>query len=407
MGHAYLINAVMEFWNVKNLKGPPNLTIKYNKDEGINAKLNSSLQNLLKSMRCGLDALSDGDVIKSFRLENAVLKTTILQNIRHRTEKFFKVLKKVEKTCERWQELHLEGDLKKILQLMPDISSQENERILRIPSRQMLEYLVCRILGGFHLLLALDGYCLESARYLTSKISSGHFFATAMIFLATVARIRVLALDFAGQLAKLYDKIFPLLSDLKGSAVEWLPIGVTLPNALSPILRQHCMHQNKHKLKHHEKEKVKESKEVKGILSLFKNDLEDCREVQASSNQINKDSLLENKIDMEVDDAIISVFGGVYLEEDIGESCTVDVKKEKIISKNKRKHSITYKENDIKSEISFSLPEKSGIINKKKDKINKKVEKNYKKVKKLMNNVNSFEDFGRFLITEKKKRSEK
>ena len=46
-------------------------------------------------MRCGLDALSDGDVIKSFRLENAVLKTTILQNIRHRTEKFFKVLKKV------------------------------------------------------------------------------------------------------------------------------------------------------------------------------------------------------------------------------------------------------------------------------------------------------------------------
>ncbi|CAL4144085.1 unnamed protein product, partial [Meganyctiphanes norvegica] len=425
------LNATMDFWNVKKLKGPPNLTIQYDNDERVKVKLNSSLQTLHKSLRCGNDALSDADVIKSFQLEHALLKTIILQNIRHRTEKFFRVLKKVEKTCDRWQEHDLERVLNDILQLMPNISSQE--RILRIPSRQMFEYLLCRILGAFHLLLALDGYCLESARYIMNKISSGHFFATAMVFLATVARIRVQALDFAGQLAKLYDKIFSLVSDIKSSAVEWLPNEILLPNTLSPIIKQHCSVKNKYKLQHHEKEKVKESKEVNGILSLFKSDMDEDNEIKYP-NQITE-NLLENEIDKEESDTMVSLLGGVFLEEDIGESCFVtDLKKEvkhiKISTKNKRKKSVFNEENNNECGNSFLVPEKNVNGNKKKaEKLNKKVDKksqmckkkaysksvivtdkfvkSYKKVKKCLKNLNTFEDFSRFLIAEKKRRSEK
>lgn len=404
-------SAVMDFWNDKNLKEPPKLTIEYNYDAVLNVKLTSSLQNLLKSLQCGLDDLSDEDVIKSFQIETALLKTVILQNIRHRTEKFFMVLKKVEKTCQRWKQIGLNKVLSNILELMPDISSQA--RILRIPSRQMFEYLLCRVLGGFHLLLALDGYCLESARYLMSKISSGHFFATAMVFLATVARIRVQSLYFASRLAKLYDAIFVLVPDLAGSTVKWLPTEVILPYSLSTIIRQHCEAQNKHKLEPCKKDKIKESKEVTSVLSLFKMDVDKCPEVQGP---------LENKMDIEENDKTISLFGGVFLEEDIGESCSVidvkkQVKKTKITSKNKRKH-VVDKENDIENDKNINY-RKINKEEKKRSKTHKKIPdstslivtnkfvKNYKRVNKCLKTVNSFEDFNKFLISEKKRRSQK
>jgi len=409
----------MDFWNNKILKEPPKLTIEYNYDEMHKIQLTSSLQKLLKSLQIGLGDLSDEDVIKSFQLETALLKSIILQNIRHRTEKFYMVLKKVEKTCQRWKEIDINKVLNDVLQLMPDISSQA--RLLRIPSRQMFEYLLCRILGGVHLLLALDGYCLESASYLITKISSGHFFATAMVFLATVARIRVQSLYFAVRLAKLYDAIIDLVLELKGSTINWMPCEVILPHSLLATIRQHCEEQNIHKLEQREKEKIKESKEVASVLSLFKRDMDKCPEDQV---------LLENKMDIEENNTTITLFGG--LEEDLGEFCSVidlkkDVKKTKIASSSKRKY-VVDKENDHGKYLVFhkenvnDKKKKDRTINKeakKKLKTHKKLPdsvslivtnkfaKNYKKVTKCLKSVNSFEDLNKFLIAEKKRRSQK
>lgn len=47
-----------------------------------------------------------------------------------------------------------------------------------------------RLLGSFYLMLHLDGICKEAASLLLSKIATGHFFSTAIAFLANVARIR-------------------------------------------------------------------------------------------------------------------------------------------------------------------------------------------------------------------------
>lgn len=395
----------MDFWNDKKLKEPPKLTIEYKYDAEPSVKINSLLQKLLKSLQCGLDDLSDEDVIKSFELESALLKSTILQNIRHRTEKFFMVLKKVEKTCQRWKQIDINKVINNVLQLMPEISSQT--RSLRIPSRQMFEYLLCRVIGGVHLLLALDGYCLESARYLMCKISSGHFFATAMVFLATVARIRVQSLYFASRLAKLYDAIFVLVPDLAGSTVNWLPREVILPNSLSSILRQHSETQNKQKLQPSKKDKIHESKEVTSVLKLFNMDMDKHPEVQGP---------LENKMDIEETNTT-GLYGGVFLEEDIGESCAVvdlkkDIEKTKITSNNKNKRkSIVEKENingrktskevKKKSKTHKKIPESASLI------VTNKFIKNYKKVNKCLKSVKSFEDLNKFLMSEKKRRSQK
>lgn len=228
----------MEVWNKRDLPRPPIYTIEYTGKERRESNFDVCVQSLLEGILCGHAVLCDEEVSGCFFREVAILTVSLFQNGRHRSEKFYKALKKVEKCSERWKELNFEKILDDIRQLMPAISP--SHRSLRMPSKQMFEYLLIKILGGFHLLLHMDGYCREAAGYLMSKISSGHFFSTAMAFLANVARLRVLVLDLSGQLAKLYDDIFPWIQQLKNSSAPGLATQGSIPLKLSDYLQEYC-----------------------------------------------------------------------------------------------------------------------------------------------------------------------
>ncbi|XP_042237757.1 uncharacterized protein LOC121876607 isoform X2 [Homarus americanus] len=178
----------MEVWNKREISRPPDYSIKYTQEERRLDNFDVCAQSLLEGVLCGHAVLCDTEVSGCFQREAAILTATLFQNGRHRTEKFYRVLKRVEKCSERWKELNLRENLDNLRQMMPTIPPAQ--RPIRMPSKQMFEYLLIRVLGGFHLLLSLDGYCREASGYLMSKISSGHFFSTAMVFLANVARIR-------------------------------------------------------------------------------------------------------------------------------------------------------------------------------------------------------------------------
>nr|XP_045611004.1 uncharacterized protein LOC123766150 [Procambarus clarkii] len=227
----------MEVWNRREVVRPPSCTLRYTSKERQRENFDMCVQALLEGILCGHAVLCDKEVSWSFLREVAILTTSLFQNGRHRTEKFYKALKKVEKCSERWKEFNLGEILVDLRQLMPAIPP--THKCVRMPSKQMFDYLLIKILGGFHLLLGLDGYCREAAGYLVSKISSGHFFSTAMAFLANVARIRALALDLSGQLAKVYDDIFPWIEHLKSSSTPCLAIKGSLPSKLSDSLQQY------------------------------------------------------------------------------------------------------------------------------------------------------------------------
>ncbi|XP_042237756.1 uncharacterized protein LOC121876607 isoform X1 [Homarus americanus] len=228
----------MEVWNKREISRPPDYSIKYTQEERRLDNFDVCAQSLLEGVLCGHAVLCDTEVSGCFQREAAILTATLFQNGRHRTEKFYRVLKRVEKCSERWKELNLRENLDNLRQMMPTIPPAQ--RPIRMPSKQMFEYLLIRVLGGFHLLLSLDGYCREASGYLMSKISSGHFFSTAMVFLANVARIRALALDLSGQLAKLYDDIFPWVQQLKGGSVPGVVTQGSLPQALTDDLHKYC-----------------------------------------------------------------------------------------------------------------------------------------------------------------------
>ncbi|KAG0724171.1 hypothetical protein GWK47_041201 [Chionoecetes opilio] len=192
----------------------------------------------MDSLKTGHAALDDKEVNVCSRKEVAIISALLYRNGRHRTEKFYRVMRKVEKCCARWQQLGLVREVERLGHLMPRVVLEH--KTLRLPSKQMFEYLVARLFGAYHLMLHLDGICREAAGLLLFKISTGHFFSTAATFLSNVARIRVLAVDFAGQVAKIYDDILPQMNHLKGSEAPPLLDTDSLPSSMSSLLQKHC-----------------------------------------------------------------------------------------------------------------------------------------------------------------------
>ncbi|KAG7162280.1 hypothetical protein Hamer_G029147, partial [Homarus americanus] len=166
----------MEVWNKREISRPPDYSIKYTQEERRLDNFDVCAQSLLEGVLCGHAVLCDTEVSGCFQREAAILTATLFQNGRHRTEKFYRVLKRVEKCSERWKELNLRENLDNLRQMMPTI-----------PPAQ-----------------------------------------------------RALALDLSGQLAKLYDDIFPWVQQLKGGSVPGVVTQGSLPQALTDDLHKYC-----------------------------------------------------------------------------------------------------------------------------------------------------------------------
>ncbi|XP_037793588.1 uncharacterized protein LOC119589085 [Penaeus monodon] len=210
----------MDVWNKRQIPRPPEYTLKYTAEEIREKSFDVCLQALLEAILCGHAALNHYEVIGCWKREAAILSTTLHQEIRHRKDKYFRILRKVNKTIQRWDELKIDEYLSVLQSLTPNVPDWNKS--VRVPSKQMYEYLLVRVFGGFRLLLCIEGYCREAAGYLVMKMKTGYFFNIASAFIATVARIRALSLDLAGQLAELYDAIYPLLDNLKGTSASSL-----------------------------------------------------------------------------------------------------------------------------------------------------------------------------------------
>lgn len=434
--------SAMHLWEKREAPRPPVYTIEYSSKELVQNNLGTCVKPLLDGMSRGHKVLDDKQVSTCVRKEVAILTSSLYRNGRHRSEKFYRVLKKVEKSCARWQRLVVVEELDRLCHLMPRMVLER--KTLRLPSKQMFEYLVSRLLGSFYLMLHLDGICREAASLLLCKIGTGHFFSTAVGFLANVARIRVLALDYAGQVAKIYDDILPQVRRLKGSDAPPLLDTASLPSSLSSLLQQHCASHDVNRnslpvnklsantsfldsLKISRKEDIANTSKIDEFLNspVPKNSVNE--ELHNSKNR------LSDKLDMSVSNS--------YLEDDIGEyvPVTKPLKKAKTAKKRKlsQKTNGDSETNDgcssknvkkVKSDTGKNLSLKSkkkktllkcNVAKTKQNKIKKSLskpdeehcsatfKKHFKAVKKQTKVINSMDSLRKFLEWEKKNRSEK
>ncbi|XP_045125883.1 uncharacterized protein LOC123513093 isoform X2 [Portunus trituberculatus] len=434
----------MHLWEKREVPRPPEYTIEYSLKELKQNNLGKCVRPLLDGISRGHTALIDQRVSASLRREVGILTALLYRNGRHRTEKFYRVLKKVEKNCARWQKLDVVEELDRLCQLMPRMILER--KTVRLPSKQMFEYLLARLLGSYHFMLHLDGICKEAATLLLSKIATGHFFSTAVAFLSNVARIRILALDYGGQVAKIYDDILPKVILLKGSNAPPLLDTATLPSSLSSLLQQYCasFDVNRNPLPVN-----KPSSDISflNLLNISKeedstkaSEFDDFIDSPVTNNLVNEELCNPKN---EISDSLDMPVSNCYLEEDIGECVPKTKPPKKAKTLKKRKLSLetngntetndgcSSKKKKVKSDAGKNLllnskkkktkknVLKSGIGKIKQNKVKKSLNepdeehcsaafiKHFKAVKKQTKNINSIDSLKRFLEGEKKNRSEK
>ncbi|XP_076069544.1 uncharacterized protein LOC143041490 [Oratosquilla oratoria] len=186
----------MEIWRKRNLPRPPESTHLYSSQDL--QKLGPHLKKIIKETK-KLSFCINKDGIQHYHREVLCLGRILYQYGRHRTEKFFILLKKVEKCAKRFLEMKFYEQVSLIRALLPDSLALQSP--FRFPSKIMYDYLLILAVGAFHVLLQLDNYCLQAAQLLMKKIASGHFFASAAVLVASVSRLRSYALDIANSIA--------------------------------------------------------------------------------------------------------------------------------------------------------------------------------------------------------------
>ncbi|XP_045125885.1 uncharacterized protein LOC123513093 isoform X4 [Portunus trituberculatus] len=372
----------MHLWEKREVPRPPEYTIEYSLKELKQNNLGKCVRPLLDGISRGHTALIDQRVSASLRREVGILTALLYRNGRHRTEKFYRVLKKVEKNCARWQKLDVVEELDRLCQLMP---------------RMILER-------------------------------------------------KILALDYGGQVAKIYDDILPKVILLKGSNAPPLLDTATLPSSLSSLLQQYCasFDVNRNPLPVN-----KPSSDISflNLLNISKeedstkaSEFDDFIDSPVTNNLVNEELCNPKN---EISDSLDMPVSNCYLEEDIGECVPKTKPPKKAKTLKKRKLSLetngntetndgcSSKKKKVKSDAGKNLllnskkkktkknVLKSGIGKIKQNKVKKSLNepdeehcsaafiKHFKAVKKQTKNINSIDSLKRFLEGEKKNRSEK
>ncbi|XP_035680284.1 uncharacterized protein LOC118418459 isoform X1 [Branchiostoma floridae] len=98
-----------------------------------------------------------------------------------------------------------------------------------IPSRQLVEFLLVKLLGAAELTKRTISLCAEAFILIAQQITRSLFLAANCTLLSITSRLWALLKSFQEKLHEWYSFIRPWVDMLQGTQVQWLPEGAKLP----------------------------------------------------------------------------------------------------------------------------------------------------------------------------------
>ncbi|KAF4518832.1 hypothetical protein B566_EDAN008161 [Ephemera danica] len=244
------------FWNQKYLRPPAVYTIKFQDSLNI-GELKSICSELFSTLQKN----------EALQTEAALLSRMIYKNRnKFRFDKGFQNMRKVHRCLRRYLQLDFCSALQNFMDCLPS-----NFKDMYLPSRQMLEYILVRLMGLASLLHQSCTFC-ETGAYLLhqERIHLGHSWNIPAVFLAIAARIWSLCELWQKSVIWSYQKLLEFLSKLPSTKSLWLPQDCLLPPDLFSWLGK--------------ERKVKKKQDMK-IFEIFVEDDDDvCDEVELVDN---------------------------------------------------------------------------------------------------------------------------
>ncbi|XP_022108485.1 uncharacterized protein LOC110988873 [Acanthaster planci] len=220
-------------WNDSLVSPPPVASCSYTCyeiDEVDVYNLKLALQVMQTSHSVGLGLSSE-----QYTLSRLLYKA----NNQQRHWRWYQMLKKIQKSLSKLQANHpvkFWEDAVGCCQINRDQSGL-GSIIIHLPARQMLEYILVKLMGQ----AKLCAYILNTAEsvfiFVIQNIKSGQFLAHNVIYASIASRIWVMMRTMLRDILMWYSTLRPWIDKLKATSMQWILAGQVLPDCLQDWLR--------------------------------------------------------------------------------------------------------------------------------------------------------------------------
>ncbi|XP_076239978.1 nucleolus and neural progenitor protein [Calliopsis andreniformis] len=216
-------------WNRMQLERPPNATCYLAREKFDVTGFLAVLENVIKD-------LNSQELLHK---EAAVLGRLIYRmKSKFRNDKGVKAMSKVNKALLKYLVLSLEKEYEN-LKIYVELEGNN----IKLPTRQMIEYVLIRTQGFAKLMLRVETVAKHSAHFLKSRIGLGHAWGIAIIAYAVVSRIWILSRHLIKMSCTWYNNLYKYLKFFKTIGLKWLPNDYELPNNLEAFLALSWIHE--------------------------------------------------------------------------------------------------------------------------------------------------------------------
>ncbi|XP_048733985.2 uncharacterized protein LOC125650080 [Ostrea edulis] len=210
-------------WNNRLLKPPPTISLSTPLKERGKVTL---VLNVLKEMQNVKDKQSALN-IEEFALCRIIYKL----NSQLRSEKTLQFLKRIKVCLTKLAGMKIEKAVDDILHILQQ--SNLMARNTYLPSQQMMEHLLVKLMGVRNLYRQTINYCFTAYVHLKQQLTIGTLVPQNLALMALVSRLWVLTRTCFYSCTHWYEELRPCLGLFLPIEHPWLPDDVVLPNTIA------------------------------------------------------------------------------------------------------------------------------------------------------------------------------
>ncbi|EFN83476.1 uncharacterized protein LOC105184131 [Harpegnathos saltator] len=215
-------------WNNYKLQHPPYLTWRTNKNafgiKKFTAVINKAIRELESMAVLDMEAAFLSRLI--YRMKN-----------KFRSDKGLKFMEKVNRALINYLNMALVENYKDLKSYI-----HVEDKVLTLPSRQLLEYVLVRTQGFAKLMERIEQVARYCAHFLKTRIGLGHAWSISLVAYSNISRIWFLSRQLIRQCCVWYKELYQYVSIFQYVGLPWIPENQSLPHDLEQWLSIEWMH---------------------------------------------------------------------------------------------------------------------------------------------------------------------
>lgn len=158
-------------------------------------------------------------------MESALLSRFLYKfDRKFRNDMGYKIFKKINTALRKYLTINLIKDIQNFIAALPTVNQDKY-----LPTRQMLEYIMVRIMSFSKIMIRICVCSKQAAIYYMNRIKRGESHWMSLMPYALMSRIWTMSSVLLEHSCSWYSSLYPHLKQLQIKGLEFLPTGYTMP----------------------------------------------------------------------------------------------------------------------------------------------------------------------------------